>query len=147
MYKRYSDSSAIVAMFLLSANSALSSEQGFTAIGCIELFEMEASGEGDSCALIGRKNQAEQRAIDTLEENGNAVCKSLSDNDPSFWAAYCQMVCENNGYEDSNGGFSMCSYEVTDTDVWEENGCFTGDRQHNRQEADVQCGCECSTRL
>ena len=149
--KHFFLTSAPIALFLaLCANVASASETGFTAFDCIEIessiFEKEASGVGSSCALIGRKDNAESRAEDALEADGQAECEAIRDGNPSFWDAYCQAVCEYNGYEDSNGP-SMCSYVVTDTDTWEESGCFTGNRQYNRKEADVQCGCACSERL
>jgi hypothetical protein len=143
----------VLATFILSTQCvglALASEQGYTAFDCIEiessLFAKEASGVGSSCALIGRKTNAENRAEDALVNDAEAECDDVDNSNPEFFAAYCQLVCEYHGYEESNG-INMCSFSVTDTDSWEEDGCFTGDRQYHRMEADVQCGCSCSTRL
>jgi len=147
MFGKLFTQSAIVGVVSLGANVALAIEYGYTAFECIEIFEAEASGEGSSCNIIGRKKNAESRAIDALERNADEACGSVYVDDDELWTDYCQLVCENNGYEETSGAFTSCSYDVTDTDVWTEEGCLTGDEQHNRQEADVECGCSCTTRL
>ncbi|WP_437677743.1 hypothetical protein [Sorangium sp. So ce131] len=122
------------------------SETGFTGFGCVpvstSMFEKEAYGVGSSCALIGRKKNAESRAIDALEAHAENECEAIRDDNPEVWDILCREICEFNGYDETTGT-GMCSYVVTDTDTWEEAGCFTGDRQYNQQEATVQCGCDC----
>ncbi|AUX39602.1 uncharacterized protein SOCE26_009960 [Sorangium cellulosum] len=126
------------------------SETGFHAFECIpvamSMFEKEVYGVGSSCALIGRKKNAESRAIDALEAHAENECEAIRDDNPEVWDILCQEICEFNGYDETTGT-GVCSYVVTDTDTWEEDGCVTGDRQYNQQEADVQCGCDCLSDL
>ncbi|WP_437550241.1 hypothetical protein WME97_06295 [Sorangium sp. So ce367] len=121
-------------------------ENEYQGFGCVpvamSMFEMEAYGVGSSCSLIGRKKNAESRAIDALEAHAENECEAIRDDNPEVWDILCREICEFNGYDETTGT-GMCSYEVTDTDTWEESGCALGSRQYNQQEATVQCGCDC----
>jgi hypothetical protein len=148
-------SHAIVRAFVLIAlgcpsGVTLASAQTFTAFECIPVnnvsFRKEVTGVGSSCALIGRKQNAETRAIDSLEAEAENECEAVRDGNPELWDVWCQSVCEFNGYDEYQGT-AMCSYDITDTDTWEESGCLLGDRQYNSQDADVQCGCFCTEDL
>lgn len=109
-------------------------------------FEKKLTGVGSSCAVIGREKNAESRAIEALEASSDDACKAIRDERPELWEPYCLEVCKFNGYERLIGT-GKCSSVLTDTDTWEEDGCFSGNRQFNRQEATVRCGCVCSKDL
>jgi len=132
----------------LVTTPAFASDYGYTHFGCVEIassiFEKEASGTGSSCALINRKKKAESRAVDNLEIDAQAECEDIRDANPEFWDAYCQLVCEYNGFEEETG-IDWCDYTVTDESKWTGSGCVMGRKQYNRQEADVACGCGCRT--
>lgn len=139
--------SAFAFMALPGGREARASDVGFTHFGCISIessiFEKEATGDGSSCALIGRKTAAHNAAEAELTLDAAAECDAIFDSAPGFYEAYCSAVCTYNGFDHSTVGVFACETTITDEDTFASGSCTFGQRQFSVLTADVACGCKC----
>lgn len=133
----------------MSMTPAMAIENGYTAFYCETVnygpWQTTVFGQGDSCAVFNRQSKAEDAAWDDVLADADDFCEDEYNSNPAFWDVYCELVCDFNGH-DNSGGVEACEVEEVDVDIDDDAGfCFFGDKVEASIEADVNCGCSCST--
>jgi hypothetical protein len=135
---------------MLAATPALAGiENGYTAFYCETVdygpWQTTVWGQGDSCALFNRRDKAEDAAWDDVLADADDFCEEEYNSNPAFWDLYCEFVCDYHGHERA-GGMEACDVQQVDVDIDRNAGfCLIGDKVEATIEADVNCGCSCST--